>query len=91
MLITGIILIILSLAIRYWLSRRNFYRKNAFGVQEFNSHGRMIWTRYFEGFVLFIVYFLFIVGAVFILLTYGNKVFDNRINNRMERNSQEHR
>ncbi len=88
MLVIGIVLIVLALGTRYWLGSRNFYRKNAYGVQEFSSYGRKVGTQYFERFMLFLVYFTFIIGLICIVVhfTYTEK-FDNPRSNHTEKSS----
>ena len=36
MLVSGIILIVTAIIIRYWLGKRKFERRNAFGLQQFD-------------------------------------------------------
>jgi hypothetical protein len=58
-LIIGIIL--MALAIRYWLGKRNFY------FHGFSSHENLMIARIGENVTLFIVCLLFIIGLVFIV------------------------
>ena len=71
MRIIGIILVIISLVIRYWLGKKNFERRNAFGVQEFKSYRHALMTRLGENFIHFIFYFLFVTGCFFIIASFA--------------------
>ena len=76
MLITGIILIVLSRVIWYFVGRRNFNRRNSYGVQEFKSYEHATATRIGEGFLKFIAYLLIAIGIIFVILhfTYSDHI-----------------
>ena len=68
--VIGIVFILVALYLRYWRNKRKFYRRNAVGVEEFNSYDKSVLINLVENFAKFIYYFLFIVGVLILLLTY---------------------
>ena len=44
----GIALLLIGAMLRYWVSRRRFYRRNAAGVEQFSRFSRKVATRFFE-------------------------------------------
>jgi hypothetical protein len=49
MIVFGIVLALLGLGLRYWLGRRAFNRRNAAGVELFNSYESAAGNRLLEG------------------------------------------
>jgi hypothetical protein len=70
MLYIGIVLLVIWYAIRYWLKRRSFYRRNAFGNQEFKSFERSVLTRAGESTMRFIANCCLIIGLICVVYYY---------------------
>jgi hypothetical protein len=64
------ILIVLSgWALKYWINRRKFYRRNTAGIEEFTSYEKMRLTVVMEGLGWLIGNLLIIAGILLFLLT----------------------
>ena len=66
--IISIVLIGLSIYLRYWRGRRKFQRRNVAGLEEFKSYGDALKKRYLENLVQFIYIFFTIVGILLLLM-----------------------
>ncbi|MEW7989704.1 MAG: hypothetical protein AB2722_12625 [Candidatus Thiodiazotropha sp.] len=66
-LIGAIFLFIIGLALAIWSSRRQFYRRNNAGVEEFKSFGAAVGSRFIEGLAT-IIGSLLIIAALLHLL-----------------------
>lgn len=73
MTIFGILLAILGLGLRYWLNRRAFNRRNAAGVELFNSYEAAAGSKLLEGLGRKIGGVLLFVGVLLAIFGYlGN-------------------
>lgn len=68
-LILGLFFFIIGIALRYWINRRKFNRRNASGLEGFTNYERATATRFLEGLIKLIAYAAIIIGLLF-LLTY---------------------
>ena len=62
-IVIGIIMIAIASVLRYWIGRRQYYRRHT-PVREIRSYSSKLATRFFEDIISFIYYFLFIVGVL---------------------------
>lgn len=65
-LIASIAAVIIGGILRYWIGRRQYYRRHR-AVQTAPSYERMLRTRLFENTITFLYYFLFIAGTLLLL------------------------
>lgn len=65
----GIITLLISGAIRYWIYRRKFNRRNSVGLEEFSSFEKSVFTRIFEQ-ILKLISYIFIILGIFYLWRY---------------------
>lgn len=70
MTVFGILLAILGLGLRYWLNRRAFNRRNAAGVELFNSYEAATGNKLLEGLGKKIGGVLVIVGILLAVFGY---------------------
>ena len=70
MLIIGLIMVILGGAVKYWLSRRAFYRRGVGGLEEFNSFEKAVVTSLWEKPLHIISFLTIIIGVIVILVSF---------------------
>ena len=63
-LVIGIIFLVSGLALRYWINRRKFYRRNALGAEGFSSFESSVFIRLIERIGKWLAYALIIVGII---------------------------
>ena len=63
-LVLGIIPLVTSIGLIYWISRRKFYRRNAVGAEGFSSFEASVFIRLIERIGKWIAYILIILGVV---------------------------
>ena len=63
-LVLGIIPLVTSIGLIYWISRRKFYRRNAMGAEGFSSFEASVFIRFIERVGKWIAYALIILGVV---------------------------
>jgi len=61
---TGVILILISFIIRYWISRRKFYRRTHLGLEAFSSFQKAFATNAFEKLMWVISTLVLIAGIL---------------------------
>jgi membrane protein DedA with SNARE-associated domain len=69
-LVLGIIALVLGLGLRYWINRRKFYRRSAFGSEGFSSYEKSVAVTFVERIAKWIAYALIILGALFLMSYY---------------------
>ncbi|EGV34098.1 hypothetical protein ThidrDRAFT_0253 [Thiorhodococcus drewsii AZ1] len=68
----GALLFVIGYFGDHWVDRRQFYRRNDNGVEEFKSYGSAVATSYIEGIVGFLSKIIKIIGGMlFVLGTLG--------------------
>jgi len=65
-LVIGIIALVLGIVLRYWINRRKFYRRSAFGSEGFSSYEKSVVISFLERTGKWIAYILIIFGLLFI-------------------------
>jgi hypothetical protein len=65
--VLGISLLLIGLFIRLAIGRRRFNRRNAFGIQQFQSYDQNLVTRSGEGCAGLFANFLILAGILFML------------------------
>jgi uncharacterized membrane protein len=68
--IAGVVFIVVSIFVNYWLGKRSFNRRNAAGIEIFNSYKHALWTGGWENLVAFLSILLRVVGIILILTAY---------------------
>lgn len=68
--ILSVVLIIMGWAIKYWMNRRKFYRRNAAGIEGFKSYEKMRLTVLLENLGWLIGNILITIGILAFLLTF---------------------
>jgi len=68
--ILSIVLIIMGWAVKYWINRRKFYRRNAAGIEGFKSYEKMRLTVILENVGWLIGNILITIGILVIILTF---------------------
>ena len=63
----GLAAIIIGIALRMWVSRRAFYRRNAAGVEEFNSYSAKVFSGMLETLVSLVGIASMIGGVIWIM------------------------
>jgi len=66
-----IVLFLGGCALRYWVGRRRFYRRNGFGMEEFSSYERSKLTHIFEELLTFIAIFLIVAALLLTAIVYS--------------------
>jgi len=66
-----IILFLGGCALRYWVGRRRFYRRNSFGIEEFSNYERSKLTHLLEELLTFIAIFLIIAALLLTAMVYS--------------------
>jgi hypothetical protein len=70
-LLFGLLLVVVGIAGRIFVGRRQFYRRNVAGVEEFQGYGSMLGSRFMEGGIRIVSVLIFIVGAVLAIAGYS--------------------
>lgn len=63
-LVIGIILLVLGLALRYWINRRKFYRRGPMGAEGFSSYESSVFIKFIESVGKWIAYAMIIFGLL---------------------------
>jgi len=63
----GCALLLLGVLLRYWISRRRFYRRNAAGVEQFRRFSHKVTSQFFERIVAFISILMILSGILLLL------------------------
>ncbi|MGV3766785.1 MAG: molybdenum ABC transporter permease [Chitinophagaceae bacterium] len=66
LLVVGIVALVLGIALLYWINRRKFYRRNAFGSEGFSSYEKSVAITFIERVGKWIAYALIIIGSLFL-------------------------
>ena len=69
-LLFGLLLVAVGIAGGIFVSRRQFYRRNVAGVEEFQGYGSMLGSRFMEGAIRLVSVLFFIVGALLAIAGY---------------------
>lgn len=72
-LIIGISFFAIGVALRYWINRRKFNRRNVAGLEGFSSYEKATATRFLEGIGKLIAYAAILVGILFLLMFWQDK------------------
>jgi len=65
-LVMGIIALVLGCGLRYWINRRKFYRRSAFGFEGFSNYEKSVVVTYAERIGKWIAYALIVFGLLLI-------------------------
>lgn len=86
MLVFGIITFILGIALRYWINRRRFYRRNVAGKETFSSYEKAVIVRILEKFGKLIAWVFILFGLLMSIVFYRsiNKKTDKKEPTRIE-------
>ena len=68
--VQGIIMLVIGIAIRYWIAKRKFNRRAITGAQVFNSYKESVFIRVFEWLVKWAGTILIVIGAILIIMRY---------------------
>lgn len=60
----AVICLSISVGLALWVARRNFYRNNAAGIQEFDSFRSAVWCGIVEGLAQLVAAFCFVGGLL---------------------------
>ncbi|MCT1524715.1 molybdenum ABC transporter permease [Sphingobacterium hotanense] len=63
-LVIGILFLVAGLALRYWINRRRFYRRNPMGAEGFSSYESSVFIRFIERIGKWIAYAMIIFGLL---------------------------
>ena len=69
MKVTGIVLIVISLIIKYIINQRRFNRRNFAGMQKFASYGKAVRVKLIESVIFFIAWLLLSVGIILLIVS----------------------
>ena len=72
--ILGIFLVALGIASNIWVSRRIFYRRNMAGIEQFDSYGKALATRFQEKIVLLIAGLCILSGITCLVASCINRM-----------------
>ncbi|GAE63321.1 molybdenum ABC transporter permease [Chryseobacterium indologenes] len=72
-LIMGIFLLMTGIALRYWINRRRFNRRNAAGLEGFTTYEHATVIMFIEGIGKLISYTVIMVGFLFLLIHWQDK------------------
>ncbi|WP_158993984.1 hypothetical protein [Mucilaginibacter sp. L196] len=70
MKITGIVLIVISLILKYIINERRFKRRNFAGMQKFSSYGKAVRVKLIENTIYFIARLLLPLGGVLLIISF---------------------
>ncbi|WP_018675946.1 hypothetical protein [Riemerella columbina] len=79
-LYSGIIILLVGIALRYWINRRRFYRRNVAGKETFSSYEKAVIVRILEKFGMLIAWVLILFGLLMGIVFYRsiNKKTDKK-------------
>lgn len=82
----GIIILLVGIALRYWINRRRFYRRNAAGIEGFSSYEKAVIVRILEKFGKLIAWVFILFGLLMGIVFYRsiNKKTDKKEPTRIE-------
>lgn len=63
----GIALLIIGAMLKYWVSRKRFYRRNAAGVEQFRRFSHKVAGQFFERIVVLISILTILAGLLLLL------------------------
>ena len=63
-MVTGILFLVGGLALRYWINRRKFYRRNPTGAEGFSSYENSVFIKLIERIGKWIAYAMIIFGLL---------------------------
>ena len=69
MKITGIVLIVISLILKYIINERRFNRRNFAGMQKFSSYGKAVRLKLLENIIYFIARLALPAGIVLLIVS----------------------
>lgn len=69
-LYSGIIILLVGIALRYWINRRRFYRRNVAGKETFSSYEKAVIVRILEKFGKLIAWVLILFGLLMGIVFY---------------------
>lgn len=73
LLIMGIFFFVGGMALRYWINRRKFNRRNVAGLEGYSSYEKATATRFLEGIGKLIAYLSIAAGLLFLWGHWQNK------------------
>jgi hypothetical protein len=76
----GIIVVLVGFALRYWVNRRRFNRRNFAGLQTFNSYEQKVTVKLFERIVKLVGLGVIAFGIFLILAGYAERENVKRYN-----------
>lgn len=62
-IVVGIIALVIGIALRFFVGRRRFYRRNQSGLQGFKNYRSAVFTPFIEGILAYIGWLLIIIGV----------------------------
>lgn len=68
--IAGVVLVVLSGVLHFFLQRRRFYRRNQAGIERFTSYSSSLFTRFFEGLLRLLSIAMFLGGLFLCFISY---------------------
>lgn len=68
-MVSGVILLLIGLALRFFVGRRRFNRRGVGGLQQYSTYGKALVTTTFES-ILQLMGLLMILGGIFLCLLY---------------------
>lgn len=79
-LYSGIIILLVGIALRYWINRRRFYRRNVAGKETFSSYEKSVIVRILEKFGKLIAWVFILFGLLMSIVFYRsiNKETDKK-------------
>ncbi|MDY3318203.1 molybdenum ABC transporter permease [Riemerella anatipestifer] len=82
----GIVILLAGIALRYWINRRRFYRRNAAGIEGFSSYEKAVIVRILEKFGKLIAWAFILLGLLMSIASYRsmNKETDKKEPKRIE-------
>jgi len=73
MKITGIVLIVISLVLKYIINERRFKRRNFAGMQKFSSYDKAVVIRVVEKIIYIIAKLLLPIGLILEIVSFFNR------------------
>lgn len=70
-MITGVLFLLFGVLGLYLVSRRQFYRRNVAGVEEFSSHSAMIGAQLLEKVIRIASWLLVVFGIIAVIAAYS--------------------
>ncbi|MDO5615545.1 MAG: molybdenum ABC transporter permease [Cruoricaptor ignavus] len=71
-LFSGITILLVGIALRYWINRRRFYRRNVAGKETFSSYEKAVIIRILEKFGKLLAWTLILFGLLMSIVFYRN-------------------